>query len=396
MNVLLVVPWDNIGGVSQVVTHVGQHLRARGHTVHLLLRGDRTRITSGVSRAGFPCYWMYMRPPLVAERRLKSIASFLTWLPFTFGSLASLVRRLRIDVVNVHYPVENSLYFALLKKLRNVHLVTSVHGADMLPNGAPPRQYSYGLRALLERSDLIIAPSEPYRAAVQQVLPTLTTPIRAVPNGVDVDELVDRAETSPTSQPPYVLSILQMVHYKGVDVLISAFASISARYPGLRLKLASDGPQRETFEQLARALGVADRVDFLGFVDRQTVVRLLHRCTCFVLPSRTNSESFGIAAAEALACDRAVIASRIGGLPALVEDGVTGLLVPPGDSRELAAAMRRLLDDPALRETLGRTGGERIRSQFTWERTGDAYERAFAALANPQSARAAAPVLATR
>jgi glycosyltransferase involved in cell wall biosynthesis len=229
---------------------------------------------------------------------------------------------------------------------------------------------------------------------VQAALPFLRTPIRVIPNGVDVDELRrDEPPAAAGGEPPFVLSILQMVHYKGVDILIRAFAALHRHYPELRLKLVSDGPQRESFEQLAASLGVRDRVDFLGWLGRERIVPLLHGCSFFVLPSRTNSESFGIAAAEALACDRAVIASRIGGLPALIEDGLTGLLVPPGDIDALEGAMRRLLDSPELRASLGRAGGDRVRTQFTWERTGEGYERALGGLLAERPLAAREPVL---
>jgi glycosyltransferase involved in cell wall biosynthesis len=381
MNVLLATPWDNIGGVSQVVNYVATYLRDRGHGVFYLLPGDRTNPVETVSRIGFPAFRMNMRVPLLPGRATKSVSAFTAWLPVTSGELVALTRKLNIDVINVHYPVESGLYFALLRHIRPVRLVTAIHGADILPNGHVRESYPAGVRAVLNHSHLLITPSESYKRSVLEAIPNVRPPIISIPNGIDVDEL--RSPTAPRAAdaPPYVLCIAQLVAYKGVDVLIRAFSSLMADYPGLRLKLVSDGPHRAEFEELSRALGISHLVDFLGRRDRPEVVELLHGCHFFVLPSRSASESFGIAAAEALACDRAVIASRIGGLPELITHERTGLLVPPGDHVALALAMRRLLDDDALRARLASQGGESVRSTYSWTRTGAAYERALSSVA---------------
>ena len=392
MNVLFVVPWDNIGGVSHVVNRVAEHLRAQGHGVYFLLPGNQETPTEDVSLAGFPAFRLNLRVPVIPGRQTRSRTAFTLMFPLTLMRLSGLLRRLRIDVVNVHFPGGSGVYFAALRRLGLVRLVTSIHGADLLPNGARPSTMLPGISALLEASDALVSPSDSYRNAVREAWPELTRPMRTIPNGIDPDELGYVAGTPDTTEePPFVFSILQMVHYKGVDILIRAFAALCADYPSLTLQLASDGPQREDYERLAASLGVADRIRFLGFLQRPAVSAKLRACTLFVLPSRTNSESFGIAAAEAMAVDRATIASRIGGLPELIEDGVSGLLVPPGDVEALSAAMRRVLDDPTVRERFGRAGGERIRRQFLWARTGALYEQLFTDLASNVTASARGP-----
>jgi glycosyltransferase involved in cell wall biosynthesis len=282
-------------------------------------------------------------------------------------------------VANIHFPGSAGISFVILRKLGFFRLVTSAHGADLLPEGKRAPAPHLGLKELLGHSDLIIVPSKGFQDAVQDVWPELATrPIAVVPNGVDPTELgyVEGAVTK-TATPPYILSVLQLVDYKGADVLIRAFASVCQDYPGLRLKLGSDGPNRKDYEALAERLGIRERVDFLGLLERAEIAAQLRGCSFFVLPSRTNSESFGIAAAEAMALDKAVIVSRIGGLPTLVEDGETGLLVPPGDDAELASAIRRLLDDPEETRRLGRNAGKRVRENFLWRNTGELYVQAF-------------------
>src|SRR5689334_1688329 len=126
MRVLIAHPWDNIGGVCQVVNSVARHLQRQGHAVHLLLGGDRGLLPEPArSREGFPAFLMYLRSPLVHDRPMKSRSMFGATFPLTMSALVALVRRLGIDVVNVHYPVESGIYFSMLRRCTRIRLVTS-------------------------------------------------------------------------------------------------------------------------------------------------------------------------------------------------------------------------------------------------------------------------------
>src|SRR5438067_5375392 len=376
MNVLFVVPWDNIGGVAHVVNRVAHGTRARGHGAYLLLPGDEDRVVASTSREGFPMFSLRLRSPSTPDGSMRSRIAFALTLPLTLLLLARLIRRLDVDIVNVHYPIGESYYFAILRRLGLVRLVTSVHGADLLPYGDRCQSHQNHVLALLAASDAVVAPSQGYHTEVRAVWPEIEVDSRVIPNGIDPEELgcSTNGPEVPTSAP-VICSILHLVHYKGADVLIRAFAKLATRYPGVTLRLISDGPQRVEFERLSAALGVADRVHFLGYLNRDGVRSELQGCAVFVLPSRT--ESFGSAAAKAVALDRAIGASRIGGLPELIEDEVSGVLVPPGDVDALERALSRLLDDPALRRALGTAAGRRVRRDFLWDRTCTLYSDLF-------------------
>src|SRR5207245_5777728 len=141
---------------------------------------------------------------------------------------------------------------------------------------------------------------------------------------------------------------------KGVDVLLRAAATL----PGLLVEVAGDGPERPGLE------AIDPSATFLGWQPR--LDDLLARWDVFALPSR--EEAFGIAALEAMAAGRPVVATRVGGLPELIEDGLTGLLVPPDDPAALAAALARLAADPALRARMGQAARERAAACFPVER----------------------------
>jgi len=179
-----------------------------------------------------------------------------------------------------------------------------------------------------------------------------------------------RLDTAPDTA--CLLVAANLVQRKGVDVLLAAYAALASR-ECTELWIAGDGPERAPLEATATRLGVADSVRFLGH--RSDVPDLLEACDVFVLPSRL--EGLGVAALEAMARSRPVVASAVGGLAETVVAEQTGLLAPPGDAAALATALQRLLADPALARRLGTAGAARVAEHFLATQMIDAYESLY-------------------
>jgi glycosyltransferase involved in cell wall biosynthesis len=204
--------------------------------------------------------------------------------------------------------------------------------------------------------------------------------VRVIPSAVDARTLVarrGRAETrralGADEERVCALALAALVRRKGLDVLLEALARAPLRDAPLTLWIAGDGPERSDLEARAAAQGVAPRVRFLG--RRDDKADLLAACDLLVLPSRR--EGLGVAALEAMACGRAVLASRVGGLADAVVHERTGLLVPPEDPDALAVALARLTRDAALRARLGAAGPGRIAEGFAAAQMCDAYARLY-------------------
>jgi glycosyltransferase involved in cell wall biosynthesis len=202
--------------------------------------------------------------------------------------------------------------------------------------------------------------------------------------------------TAPKAAHPAVVFVGRLRKYKGVDVLLDAFATVRARLPGARLDILGEGPHRRALEAKAERLGLLGggegaAVRFRGFVSPAEKVALLSAAHVSVCPSP--KEGWGLTVIESNACGTAVVASRSPGLVDSVRDGETGLLVPHGDAAALAAAMTRVLEDGALRARL-ETGATAWAGTFTWDRCADeahaVLERALG------GARATAPGPAVR
>jgi glycosyltransferase involved in cell wall biosynthesis len=175
-----------------------------------------------------------------------------------------------------------------------------------------------------------------------------------------------------------VLSVVARLHpEKGQEYLFRALPQLLAETGGrLRLLVAGTGPFREAYEREVSALGVEGAVRFLGF--RTDVARILAASDVVVLPSL--AEAFGLVLAEAMAMRRAVVATRVGGVPEIVQDGVSGILVPPGSPKALADAISSLLRDPLRREQLGEAGRRRVVETFRFETMMKRYEALYEAL----------------
>lgn len=378
MRILLAVPWDQAyGGVASVVAHLARWLLERGHDVELFHPGPSDRPTRRRTALGFDGWECNLRAPYAGVHPIRGPLAFTVHLPRTVARVRAWVAERGYDIVNVHYPLDEFAYFALTRRLVGHRLVTSVHGADLLPEPGRPRRLGPCTRLLLRESDALTAPSDAFRREVEMLYPHLAGRIRPVHNGVDFAEL-DGIGGRAAEPAPYLLTVAAHNPKKGLDVLLRAFDLVAPAYPSLRLLLVGDGPLRGALEAQATASPARDRIVFLGPRARAELVPLLRGCEAFVLASR--HEPFGIAAAEALALGRPVIASAVGGLPEFIDAGRTGMLVPPDDPDALATALRHLLADPAAAERLGRAGAEAARAHLDVRASGARYEALFAEL----------------
>ncbi len=196
---------------------------------------------------------------------------------------------------------------------------------------------------------------------------------KVIPNGVDLSEFRD---AMPTRRPrPYVLAMGRHVRQKGFDVLIDAWAEVQSRLPHpIDLVIAGDGPERGALLALARERNVDDTIEFPGRCDRTGTASLFAGCVAFVLSSC--HEPFGIVNLEAMAAGKPVVATNVGGVGEIVDDGVTGILVPAGDASALANALERVLTTPDLANALGDAGKARS-AAYEWTRIGADYERVY-------------------
>lgn len=194
--------------------------------------------------------------------------------------------------------------------------------------------------------------------------------IAVIPNGVDLASFADGGPPRPVRT---MITVANLRPEKNHETLLAALARLVGQHPELRVRIVGDGPRRAELEAVTRTLKLQDHVEFLGH--RDDVPALLQQADVFVLPSR--SEAFPNSAIEAMAAGLPVVASAVGGLLDLIEDGRTGVLIPPGDPEQLAAALRRLMANPALAATIGQTARAEVQRRYSFDRMVTAFERLY-------------------
>jgi glycosyltransferase involved in cell wall biosynthesis len=280
------------------------------------------------------------------------------------GNAAREVEKFKPDLVHAHYAVGFG-YWAMRTGFRPSLL--SVWGADVIdfPSNSLKR---YLVRKVLRNADHITATSQLLRDTVVHLLPGSESRITVIPFGVKIPS---SAADFPAS-PPVKLCFIKAHRRKyGPDILLRAMAVVAREMPDIRLSIAGCGEMTGKLRQMVTGLRLEKNVEFVGFIDNPEVYSFIQKHHIMVMPSLMESESFGVAVLEAGACHRPVIASRIGGVPEVMRDGETGLLVPAGDVDALAGAIAGLAKDRQLSVAMGEKGFEFVRENYDWEKSLD-------------------------
>jgi len=299
-------------------------------------------------------------------------------LPWILKRLSNIVSRYKVQVVNLHFPGLAGLSFVLLKRmgLFDGILVLSFHGLDVsgLASRDPIARVLW--RILLAGSDIIVACSDNLAAKIVHLAPSTQPKVRTIQNGIDPVTIASELEGTASfdCSGPYILNVGKFEHKKGQDVLIKAFGIIAEEFPKLRLVLVgADGPALEEIRLLVQQQSdaISERVKIIVDANHSTVMQYMSNAVIFILPSR--EEPFGIVLLEAGISETAVIASRVGGIPEVIEDGVTGLMIDPDDPDVLAATIRHVLSNDDLRDTLASRHMQRVLERFSWKNSAEEY-----------------------
>jgi N-acetyl-alpha-D-glucosaminyl L-malate synthase BshA len=348
-----IVCYASVGGSGIIATELGKALASRGHRVHLLSSDTPARFGDyqpGLlfHRVETPAYPLFREPQYVLSLANK---------------IVQVSRDEQLDIVHAHYAVPHATAGYLARQIlaaggradrdggapgaRNVpKVITTLHGTDITLLGSD-RSYSETVAFCIQQSDGVTAVSQSLKADTYREL-GVTSDIRVIPNFLDcsVHRRREEAHLRATLAPKGEKLLIHVSNFrpvKRVTAVIDIFAAVRRQVPS-RLLMVGDGPDLAEASRLARTLGVGDDVEFLGEQDQ--VVGLLSAADVFLLPSA--QESFGLAALEAMACEVPVVASRVGGLPEVIEDGVSGFLHPMDDLKGMAQSTLRLLTDDAL------------------------------------------------
>ena len=287
------------------------------------------------------------------------------------------------QIVHLQFPADPMAHFATLALPRTVRRVITWH-SDIVRQRISLQLYRPFLKRLVQSADAIILPTPAHFTSSQQLSQWIARErTRVVPFGVDYARFMYRPALSDEIRCRYdnrflVFALGRHVYYKGFEYLIRAMRDV----PEVRAVIGGKGPLTGQLASLARELGVADRIDFVGRIADADLPAYYHACDVFCMPSVERAEAFGIVQLEAMASGKPVLCCRLGnGVNWVNLDGTTGLAVEPRDPAALAKALQTLRDDTELRSRLGRQARKRATEQFSLEAmargTLDAYREAL-------------------
>lgn len=349
---------SGVGGSGVVATELGMWLARQGHEVHFVATSVPFRLAD-------------TRLDGVYFHQIASMAYPLFDAPLTTLAEASkvveVVEQFAIDVVHAHYAVPHALAAlvgrAMVREVAPPAVVTTLHGTDVTLVGID-QAYLRVTQWSIESSDVVTAVSRYLAEATVRDLGVRRNDIRVVPNAVDVERFTPAARRAlpPALAAPGEKLLVHVSNFRQVkrtDDVVRIFAKVLGAVPA-RLVMVGDGPEHPRAVALAHELGVADRVSFVG--SYPNLEPLLASADLFLLPS--SQESFGLSALEAMASGVPVVASRVGGVPEVVEDGRSGYLNEVGDVDAMAASATRLLTDDDLHASFARAARNRAETAF--------------------------------
>jgi N-acetyl-alpha-D-glucosaminyl L-malate synthase BshA len=351
--------YASVGGSGVVATELGSALARRGHEAHIVSSEHPFRWQADVpglffERVAVPSYPLFHEPQYV--------------LALT-NTLVRVARERQLDILHAHYAVPHATAAYLAHQILASTLgdaaprtVTTLHGTDITLVGSDP-SFADVVAFSIERSHGVTTVSESLKRDTMEKL-GIRHDIRVIHNFLDCTRY--RRTVDPTLRArlardaeAVVMHVSNFRPVKRVDRVLETFIRIR-ECVNARLVMVGNGPDRAELERSVRNQGLSELVDFVG--ERLDIVALLSSADVFLLPS--TQESFGMSAMEAMACGTPVVASRVGGLPEVIDDGQTGFLCDENDTAAMAARAVDILTDRDLHDRLASAGAALVRTRF--------------------------------
>ena len=356
MNIGITV-YPTYGGSGIVGSELGRELALRGHTVHFIASALPTRLTELSDRVRFHEVEMMSYPLFEHQPYTLALAT----------KMATVARSENLDLLHVHYAIPHSISAILaresIKPRRTLPVITTLHGTDITLVGAD-RSYLPITRYGIAQSDGVTAVSNYLKQATIQTFDF--DEIEVIPNFICADQYgrVENALLRRELAPNNEKLLVHVSNFRPVKRpldCIEIFAGVLRRGVSARLIMVGDGPELSAARHLAKTLEVEDAVSFVG--KQAKIADYLAVADVFLLPSE--QESFGLAALEAMACEVPVVASRVGGIPEVVTDGIDGYLSEIGNIEKMSDDATLMLNNEELRLEMGSKARQSAISRYS-------------------------------
>ena len=355
--------WPVIGGAEVLASQLLPALQERGHEFTVVTSRRPSDRPHEEIYKGIPVHRFPFRENLNQLSQLVEIKQ----------RIQNLKKQFTPDLIHISAVERDHVFHLLTAHAYPAPLLITLH--NVLTQEV--EKSDSWLRRLITSADWVSCVSVSVLTATRIMLPSIACRSSVIYNALDISAVAPKAAPA---DAPQLLCLGRLKARKGFDVALTAFASICGRFPQVRLVVAGDGPERPSLERQAARLGIAEVVDFIGWVAPEDVPKVVAKATAVVMPSR--HEPFGLVALDAALMARPIVASRVGGLAEVVTHQETGLLVEPEDSAGVAEALAFLLENHESAVEMGRVARERAQAVFSWNRCVSGYDELYQELAH--------------
>ncbi|MFM9945107.1 MAG: N-acetyl-alpha-D-glucosaminyl L-malate synthase BshA [Bacteroidia bacterium] len=370
-----IICYPTFGGSGVVATELGKILASEGHSVHFISYDQPARLD-------------YFSQNLFYHEVTVSTYPLFQYPPYELaltGKIIEVVQSAKLDILHVHYAIPHAAAAIMAKKILKdineikIPVITTLHGTDITLVGKDPN-YEGVVSYSLNQSDAVTAVSASLRDDTYKFFKINKT-IEVIPNFIDLDKY--KRQDSPKYRDAFaneneviLMHTSNFRKVKRIDDVITIFNNVLKKKPA-KLILAGDGPERRAIEKMCADLGITDKVFFMGKQD--VIEKLLSIADVFLMPSET--ESFGLAALEAMACGVPVVCSNTGGMPELNKHGYSGFTANVGDTDAMTAFTLEILKSEASLNQF-RINAHQHALQFSTDNVVPLYENLYNSLVN--------------
>jgi N-acetyl-alpha-D-glucosaminyl L-malate synthase BshA len=359
------------GGTGVAIYELGKRLVKKGCEITLITlsqaKGYEDDSGMDICRVSAPIEPLLMTPRHLYSRLFPPPLTQIC----TLERILELNKTRKIDILHQFHIFYLGAASVIAKKMLKKPLVTSLMGWDTYDPIHPLSKFlNPYLAYIMNSSDVVVSPVK--RTTIYAKHQGCKKEIKIIPHGVDIprfDVNIDRStyrkKLNVEKNDAVVLSVQRLAPRKGLEYLLYAMPAVVKENPRVRFVIIGEGPEKVKLEELVKTLEVREKVLFLGFVSSDELPKYYSACDIFALPSLY--EQFGLVFAEAMACGKPVVSTKVGAIPEVVENGVTGLLVEPKNPAQLAEALLELVNDENIRKKMGDAGRQKAGKEYDWD-----------------------------
>lgn len=332
-----------LAGTEVATYYTAEHLAQRGHEVHVI-----TSLDEGLPEVSCEKGFHIHRLPRI---EIRFIGVLIFW-----ADIIRVLRKIKPDIVHAQSLI-SGMPALLSHKLLKIPYVIYGRGSDVY---LPDWFTKLVAKGILKNASAVIALTEHMKGAMQALY---SRDVIVVPNGINLNEIAER-EAEGGNPGKKILFVGRLHPVKGTQYLLGAMSIIHRELPEAKLILVGDGEERELLESLTDSLGIRECVEFAGRVPHERVQDYMNQAEVFVLSSL--SEGFPVTILEAMACGLPVVATRVGGVPDIIEDGANGYLIDTENPEQIAEALLRVLQDEELQKIMS-NNNRKSAEKYRWD-----------------------------